>query len=953
MAGAQSMVGASDEEKGTSVTGEDVDVNSIPKNLLKGFKEVKKYTEGILKDIKDANKEAGKIKVSEDSDKVGSGRIGLSPIKRAAGYAGMAVMAVGSAAMGMAPNTMAAVTQRLGADSYAGLSGMSSRRAILQANKQVGGGATSAMGPTMAQATLMYGGGYSASSVSSKNIMSQLGSMSALTGGTNEQVAASIAGANGMGFLRGGIRLRDDKGNLRPMNQLINEVYNFMFRGQKITKEQAALILNPGSKGYATLQTLTGGDANLQQALSAGILARASAGSASKFNKAMTSKDPNKILDVMGVDKSSPTRSNFNYQSSENRKLAATEQGLVGGYNTGLNATAALNNGFSSLAETLPGVTKALMTFKGILETMPNAGNMGATVSNGVSSAVGLGVSALQLKMLKGMMGKTGAASLANGGTGIVKGAGGLMSALSKGAKFLGKGVPVLGTALSAYGGYKDAKSKGGFDWGSVLKSAGIGAAGGAAVGAMGMGVGAGPGAIIGALLAGGGNALGQLFGMGGPTGNTMNMGVAGPKETALMSSPVPAASPVTSPWGPRRGSKTISRFHRGVDYGVRVGTPVESVGPGVVTFVGQGSGWGNNIVIKHPNGYSSRYAHLSSMQVGKGDKIRANQVIGKSGGKPGAPGAGNSTGPHLHFEILNKKGVQINPANIIGKKGYTEPFENFTSQVRRSSYGSSGSMEKFTSMSELSSSDLASILGSGFGAPLDFNSAQKMLGSRFKSMNTVTDKVSGDSGSMVGGGRKGLMQLLSKVGFTGKGLNTAFAVALAESGGRPNAHNDNHKTGDNSYGLFQINMLGTLQKERLSKHWKDAQGKTFKLSGNRDLFNPLTNAKVAYHMTAHGNNWAKWSTYKDGTFAKFLDDAERVKTGQGGGSSEMGMGVATAPPMRQAGSANVSANSNVTIKVDMNVNIAQASPAGAKAMLSAFKSDLERELRLKGLGTF
>ena len=944
MAGAQNMVGASDDAKGTSVSGEDVDVNSIPKNLLKGFKEVKKYTEGILKDIKDANKEAGKIKINQDSDKPGSGRLGLSPITRAAGYAGMAVMAVGSAAMGMAPNTMAAVTQRLGADSYAGLSGMSSRRAILQANRQVGGGATSAMGPTMAAATLMYGGGYTAGSLSSRNIMSQIGAMSAITGGTNEQVAASMAGANGMTFLRAGIRLRDAKGNLRPMSQLINEVYNFMFRGQKITKEQAAVILNPGSKGYATLQTITGGDANLQQALSAGILARASAGSASKFTAAMNSKDPNKALDIMGVDKSSPIRANFNYQSSENRKLAATEQGLVGGYNTGLNATAALNNGFSSLAETLPGVTKALMTFKGVLETFPNAGNMGSTVSQGISSAVGLGTSALQLKILKSMMGGG-----AKGGSGLSK-ASGALGALGKGGKLLGKFVPGLGALLSAYGGYSDAKAKGGFDWGSMFKSAAISGGVSAAAGSF-----TGPGALItglvGALVGGTANAAGQLFGQGGPTGNTMNMGVANPHESALMASPVPTGTPVTSGWGPRRGSRTISKWHRGIDFGVKVGTPIEAVAPGVVTFVGQGTGWGNNVVVQHPNGYSSRYAHLSSMQVSKGDKIRAHQVIGRSGGKPGAPGAGNSTGPHLHLEILNKKGVQINPATVLGKKGYADPIENFSG--KRAGYGTSGSMEKFGSMSDLSSMDLATLLGTGFGNPLDFNDAQKLAGTRFKHLNHVTDKVSGDSGNMVGGGRKGLMRLLSNAGFKGKNLTTAFAIALAESGGRPNAHNDNNRTGDDSYGLFQINMLGDLRKERLAKHWKDASGKTFRLNRTSDLYNPLTNAKVAYHMTGHGKNWSAWSTYGSGAFAKYLDDAEKVQHGMGGPQSSMNMGVATPNATHSGGTATVSANSNVTIKVDMNVNIAQASTAGAKAMLSTFKSELEKELRLKGLSTY
>ena len=933
MAGAQSMRSASDDPKGASVQGDDIDTSAIPKNLLKGFKEVKKYTEGILKDVKDSAKEAAKIKVAQDADKVGAGRLGLSTITRYTGYLGMGAMAVGSAAMGMAPNTMAAVTQRLAADSYAGLSGYSSRRAILQANRQVGGGATSAMGPTMAAASLMYSGGYSAGSLSSRNIMSQLGGLSAVTGGTNEQVAASLAAANGMSFLRGGIRLRDNNGQMRPMNLLINESYNVLYRGQRVTKEQAAMLLNPGSKGYRTLQILTGGDQALQQTLTAGILARASKGSGLTADEM---KSPGRMLDIMGVDKGSPIRANFAYQTSEARKLAATEQGLVGGYNTALGATAALNNGFSDLAEKLPGVTKALMEFKGVLETFPNAGNMGATVSRGVSSAVGLGISAMQLKMMRNMV---------SGGT-----TGKAASLLSKGGGAFGKAIPILGALLSGYGGYKDAKKKHGFDWASLFKSTATGAGAGALVGAA-----TGPGALvsglIGALVSGGGNALGQMFGQGGETANSMNLGAAESHTSSYpFSSPVPSGSPITSGWGPRKGPKTISHFHRGIDYGIPVGTPVESVGPGVVTFVGQGSGWGNNIVVKHPNGYSSRYAHLSSMTVSRGDKIKAHQVLGRSGGKKGAPGAGNSLGPHLHLEILNKKGVQINPANILGKKGYADPIENFNGP--RADYGSGYSMDRFRSMTDLSSADLSALLGSNFGSPLDFTDVQKGLGRRFKNLNTVPDEVSGDKGSMAGGSRKGLYRLLSSVGFKGKGLQTAFAVALAESGGRSFAHNNNRRTADDSYGLFQINMLGALKKERLSKHWKAADGRTFRIHSTKDLYDPKTNAKVAYHMTGHGSNWSKWSAYKSGAFAKYLDDAERAKGG--GAVSEMNMGVASAPASgTSAHGGSVSATSSVSIKVDMNVNIAQASPAGAKAMLSTFKSELEKELRLKGLSTY
>ena len=97
---------------------------------------------------------------------------------------------------------------------------------------------------------------------------------------------------------------------------------------------------------------------------------------------------------------------------------------------------------------------------------------------------------------------------------------------------------------------------------------------------------------------------------------------------------------------------------------------------------------------------------------------------------------------------------------------------------------------------------------------------------------------------------KKDVIKLLRAVGFEGPSLRTAWAVVMKESGGRPIAHNDNHRTGDNSYGLFQINMIGSLGDTRREK---------FSLRSNKDLFDPVTNAQVAYYMTAKGTNWGSW----------------------------------------------------------------------------------------------
>ena len=94
------------------------------------------------------------------------------------------------------------------------------------------------------------------------------------------------------------------------------------------------------------------------------------------------------------------------------------------------------------------------------------------------------------------------------------------------------------------------------------------------------------------------------------------------------------------------------------------------------------------------------------------------------------------------------------------------------------------------------------------------------------------------------------LKDLLSEVGFKGQALRIAWAVAKKESNGRPKAHNGDLSTGDNSYGIFQINMLGSLGKDRREK---------FELKNDLELFDPVKNAQIAYHMTNGGSDWSSW----------------------------------------------------------------------------------------------
>ena len=108
------------------------------------------------------------------------------------------------------------------------------------------------------------------------------------------------------------------------------------------------------------------------------------------------------------------------------------------------------------------------------------------------------------------------------------------------------------------------------------------------------------------------------------------------------------------------------------------------------------------------------------------------------------------------------------------------------------------------------------------------------------------------------------LKELLSAVGFEGKALKQAWAIVKAESNSRPMAYNGNRKTGDSSYGIFQINMLGELGIDRKEK---------FDLRSNILLFDPVINAEITYYMTKGGSDWSSWSSLNGARYKEFLTE--------------------------------------------------------------------------------
>ena len=119
-------------------------------------------------------------------------------------------------------------------------------------------------------------------------------------------------------------------------------------------------------------------------------------------------------------------------------------------------------------------------------------------------------------------------------------------------------------------------------------------------------------------------------------------------------------AIPVSSEFGRRKDPIDGSmRFHQGIDLAAPAGTPFRSVDSGTVAFAGMLGSFGNAVLVDHPNGDRTLYAHASNVLVHAGQEVEPDQVLGTVGS------TGRATGPHLHFE-LRRNGENVNPNEIL-----------------------------------------------------------------------------------------------------------------------------------------------------------------------------------------------------------------------------------------------------------------------------------------------
>ena len=130
--------------------------------------------------------------------------------------------------------------------------------------------------------------------------------------------------------------------------------------------------------------------------------------------------------------------------------------------------------------------------------------------------------------------------------------------------------------------------------------------------------------------------------------------------KKSILKTPLDGAR-ISSNFGMRKHPISgFNKMHKGVDFAAPTGTPIYAGGNGIVEYIGRNGGYGKYIRIRHNNGYKTAYAHLSSYKKGisKGVRVNQGEVIGYVGS------TGNSTGPHLHYEIIYQN-KHVNPLKL------------------------------------------------------------------------------------------------------------------------------------------------------------------------------------------------------------------------------------------------------------------------------------------------
>jgi murein DD-endopeptidase MepM/ murein hydrolase activator NlpD len=359
-----------------------------------------------------------------------------------------------------------------------------------------------------------------------------------------------------------------------------------------------------------------------------------------------------------------------------------------------------------------------------------------------------------------------------------------------------------------------------------------------------------------------------------------------------------------------------------GIDYGLPVGTPLRSPFAGTIMTEDDGKrNWGKRVFVKLDNGYTFAIGHMTQFNVTNGQRVNPGDLLGLSGGAVGDPSSGNSTGPHVEVQWIAPNGSFQNPHSImdqiwtgtsfaaLGEPGamgagvtpMTADELAGIDPVLKAQYPGAYSLWQKYFGSVPNSQQVMALVGYGGGSgsygqggggmasdlvggggnypATPLNAAPRPGGLQGGIQSGLSTALAALQGAVSGGGGGSgsasgsidLASLARQAGFPESAIPTAVAIAMAESGGNPNAIGD--KSIGGSDGLWQI----------YTKAHPD-------LVQKYNLFDPLQNAMAAYQVYKNaGNKFTPWTTYNTGAYLKYVGQNATVNmSGSSGGTGSL-----------------------------------------------------------------
>lgn len=482
------------------------------------------------------------------------------------------------------------------------------------------------------------------------------------------QAVGALNQARNVNMLRMiGVNVRDSSGMMRGFDDIAKDIWDLLSRGRsgsgKITKQDIAFSLQPGMSLDSMLNQYFGNDPVLRQTVVSKLMDMAGAGGATTSG---TRADKERLAGAGATTESVLSMSDRNAASLNATQAVAPS--VLEGFQKANKLLEEASNKVADLARNagiMGDMFRKVLEGKGFLDTIGSSGN-----------GAGAGLLGLGASTLGGFLGSKLGGLFGRGGSTAAGGGGGLMSRagslLGRAGSFLKSPLGRAGLATGTYFGLEKLQ---GFlnqadvpDW---MRTAGNFAFDVGQGGLTGLVAGGVPGAF-GGMAAGGIMSVAKPYGEGGSDTDS-----ATPTLGNVM--PFSGSYPITSEFGKVRHivfangqkSPTYGKKHGGIDYGTPVGTPLFAVTEGTVESTPYDApGFGDYVKIRTESGEELFYGHMSRKLLSGGTRVKAGDLIGYSGN------SGNSTGPHLHFEV-RKNGTKIDPSGFLSGAGSASLNEN------------------------------------------------------------------------------------------------------------------------------------------------------------------------------------------------------------------------------------------------------------------------------------